>query len=230
MATYARFMRSHVLLVEDDEALGAQVVALIRTAGFDTLWWKTGRRVAREDMPDVSLVLLDLMLPGTYGMEMLRDIRAHSDVPVLVLSARDQSADKTRALSLGADDYVTKPFWPEELLERVKARLRRPSLSRGDVHESGGVRIDTAQMSASVHGQRVELTRVEFEFLRALMLRPDAAVTRAWLAANVLDPDRDGGERTLDVHISRLRKKLAPADAIETVWGIGYRWNSGAHP
>lgn len=220
-------MRSQILLVEDDVALGAQVVALVKAAGFETIWWKEGKRVAREDMPDVSLVLLDLMLPGTYGMDMLKDLRMHSDVPILVLSARDQSADKTRALSLGADDYVTKPFWPEELLERVKARLRRPVMSRGDVMESRGVRMDAARVEVSVHGKDIDLTRVEFDLLKALLSRPGTALTRTWLAANVLDPDRDGGERTLDVHVSRLRKKLTPVDGIETVWGIGYRWNPG---
>jgi two-component system response regulator MtrA len=118
---------------------------------------------------------------------------------------------------------MTKPFWPEELIERVKARLRRPTLQRGDVIDVGGLRIDLAQREVRVDGKPVELTRVEFEFLAALARRPGVALTRGWLVENVLDPDRDGTERTLDVHVSRLRKKLGAGSFVETVWGIGYR-------
>jgi two-component system response regulator MtrA len=142
---------------------------------------------------------------------------------VLILSARDGTADKIRALKLGADDYLTKPFWPEELIERVRARLRRPTLVRADVVEVGALRIDRVRHEVQVAGERVALTRVEFDFLAALAQRPGAAVTRQWLVEHVLTSERDGSERTLDVHVSRLRKKLGPGIPIETVWGIGYR-------
>jgi DNA-binding response OmpR family regulator len=201
-------MTDRILLIEDDLELGGQIVSQLRRAG---------------DEPDVSLVILDLMLPGTYGMDVLRDLRALSDVPVLVLSARIDTSDKVRALKLGADDYMTKPFWPEELLERVSARLRRPTLQRGAAFEQSGLRIDFTSRVVSVHGRDIDLTRVEFEILAALARRPGAAITRRWLAENVLDPSRDGGERTLDVHVSRLRKKLGPGSFVDTVWGIGYR-------
>jgi DNA-binding response OmpR family regulator len=163
------------------------------------------------------------MLPGAYGMDILKELRAFSEVPVLILSARNDSADKVRALKLGADDYLTKPFWPEELVERVRARLRRPTMQRDGGLEAGPVRIDLADRAVSVGGTRIELTRVEFDLLVALARRTEAAVTRRWLVENVLDPDRDGTERTLDVHVSRLRKKLGHDNLIETVWGIGYR-------
>jgi DNA-binding response OmpR family regulator len=216
-------MSKRVLVIEDDRELGAQIVARLRDAGYEPTWWQEGRRLGPGELPEADLVILDLMLPGAYGLDVLKDLRACSEVPVLVLSARDASADKVRALQLGADDYMTKPFWPEELIERVRARLRRPSLSRGDVIELGALRIDHARHEVHVRGARVELTRVEFDFLSALAERPGQAMTRAFLAERALDPERDGSERTLDVHVSRLRKKLGPGAFIETVWGIGYR-------
>jgi DNA-binding response OmpR family regulator len=214
---------TRLLLVEDDTELGGQIVQRLTAAGYDPVWWKEGRALLQGTLPDVELVVLDLMLPGRYGMDMLKDLRACSDVPVLVLSARNDTADKVRALQLGADDYMTKPFWPEELVERVRARLRRPTLSRGSVVEVGPLRIDLGTHEVQVRGVRVDLTRVEFDFLAMLAERPGAALTRRRIAERVLDPERDGNERTLDVHVSRLRKKLGRGNFVETVWGIGYR-------
>jgi two-component system response regulator MtrA len=216
-------MAERILFLEDDRELGEQVSARLRAAGFEVVWWTEGRRLAPPEVSGLSLVILDLMLPGTYGMEILADLRKTSEVPVLVLSARNDSSDKVRALKLGADDYMTKPFWPEELIERVRARIRRPTMQRTDVIDAGPVHIDLQRREVSVGGQPVELTPVEYGFLVALARRPGMAITRTWLVDNVLDPDREGSERTLDVHASRLRKKLGQAGLIETVWGIGYR-------
>ncbi|WP_163996415.1 response regulator transcription factor [Pyxidicoccus caerfyrddinensis] len=217
-------MGDRILLVEDDPQLGAQIAEHLRGAGFEPTWWREGRRLTPEGMPEVSLVVLDLMLPGTYGLDMLKALRTFSEVPVLILSARNDTLDKVRALKLGADDYMTKPFWPEELIERVRARLRRPSLQKADaVVELGPLRVDLQAHEVSLHGQPVELTRVEFALLAALARRPREAVTRQWLVEHVLDPEREGTERTLDVHVSRLRRKLGPQHGVETVWGVGYR-------
>jgi two-component system response regulator MtrA len=213
-----------ILVIEDDPELGGQIVASLRRGGFEPTWWQSGRLIEPAQLAGVSLIVLDLMLPGVYGMEILKQLRgAGAEVPVLVLSARNDTADKVRALKLGADDYMTKPFWPEELIERVRARLRRPTLQRGDALEVGGLRLDLATRGVSVDGSAVELTRVEFDLLAALARRPGVAVTRGWLVDHVLDPDREGSERTLDVHVSRLRKKLGASVKVETVWGIGYR-------
>ena len=212
-----------MLLIEDDPELGAQLLARLRKAGYDPTWWQRGDQVSRETFPQVDLVVLDLMLPGVYGLDLLKQLRTFSDVPVLVLSARIDTGDKVRALQLGADDYMTKPFWPEELLERVRARLRRPTMNRSVELDAGPIHVDLGAREATMDGAPLELTRVELDLLAALARRPGVAITRAWLVEHVLDPARDGTERTLDVHVSRLRKKLGRASLIETVWGIGYR-------
>ncbi len=216
-------MGERILVIEDDPALGAQLEAHLRTAGFDPLWRTNGEAVAGEDLARYGLVVLDLMLPGIPGLDLLSRIRRSSDVPVLILSARNDTPGKVRALQLGADDYMTKPFWPDELVERVRARLRRPALRRDGVVEAGPLRLDLAARAASVDGRTIELTRVEFDLLAALAQRAGHAVPRRWLVENVLDPNREGTERTLDVHVSRVRKKLGARPVIATVWGVGYR-------
>ncbi len=222
-------MADRILLVEDDEALGRQVVGHLESAGFSVRWIKDGDEAAREDPAPYALAILDLMLPGAYGLDVLKRLRADSDLPVLILSARHDTNDKVRALELGADDFVTKPFWPEELIARVRTRLRRPSLQRQGVLIAGDLEIDIEGRSVAAGGKLIDLTRVEFDLLAALARRPGAAIDRGWLVDNVLDPEREGTERTLDVHVSRLRKKLgARAKMVQTVWGVGYRLNPDA--
>ncbi|MBP6631004.1 MAG: response regulator transcription factor [Kofleriaceae bacterium] len=217
-------MGERVLLIEDDRELGGQIVTTLTRAGFAVTWWKEGRV---PDPEQLDLMIVDLMLPGIYGLEILRAVRETSDVPVLVLSARNDTTTKVRSLKLGADDYMTKPFWPEELVERVRARLRRPLLARTEFLELGPIRISLSERVVTVAGAAVELTRAEFELLSTLARRRGAAVTRAALVEAALDADRDNAERTLDVHMSRLRKKLGDPNLIQTVWGIGYRLAAG---
>lgn len=212
-----------VLVIEDDPRLGPQLVRHLVGAGFSARLLAEGRLLDAEDLHDVDLVVLDLMLPERHGFDILRHLRQTSAVPVLVLSARNETADKVRGLQLGADDYMTKPFWPEEFVARVQARLRRPLLERQAGIKLGPLELDLDRRDARLDGVSAGLTRVEFELLAALSERPGAAVSRRALAERVLDPDRAGDPRTLDVHVSRLRKKLAPHDLVETVWGIGYR-------
>ena len=218
-------MKLRLLIVEDDARLGAQIQEQMLQAGFETTWLDSGDDALREAPDTYHLIILDLMLPGVYGMDILRHYRSKSEVPVILLTARDHPSDRVRGLELGADDYVTKPFWPEELLARVQARLRRPALTRNQRFVSGALSIDLEAHEVHLGAQRVELTKVEFALLAALVKRPGQAITREVLVERALDPDRLGHARTLDVHVSRLRKKLGEyGRQVATVWGIGYRW------
>ncbi len=217
-------MPDRILLVEDDEKLGAQVVERLTAEGLIVRWVKDGDAARSADLESIALVVLDLMLPGAYGLDLLKLYRSKSDVPILIVSARNETNDKVRGFEIGADDYLTKPFWPEELVARVVARLRRPILTRGDVLVAGPIRVDVGGRRAEVDGLPVELTPSEMDILILLAKRPDHAVTRTTMAEVALD---QGDERTLDVHVSRLRKKLGDSGKlIETVWGIGYRLRS----
>ena len=217
-------MSSKILLIEDDKNLGDQIVTHLKRDGFEVTWLREGSSALDADPKEHDLVVLDLMLPGAHGLDILKVYRELAETPVLVLSARNETSTKVRALALGADDYVTKPFWPEELLARIQARLRRPLLHTSDVLVTGALRIDFGARVVENGGQVVDLTRIEFDLLAALAQRIGSAITRQSLVDRVLDPDREGTSRTLDVHFSRVRKKLGSEGArIATVWGVGYR-------
>ena len=221
-------MSDRILLVEVDAALGQQVADSLSRAGFEPYWVRDGAEARDLSPADFRLIVLDLMLPGTYGMELLKRYRSRSEVPVVILSARDDTADKIRGLQLGADDYVTKPFFPEELLARIQACLRRPNLSGNERIVAGPIVIDLERREVTAAGNRLSLTPVELAILSTLARRKGAAVTRDALVETALDPSRDSSRRTLDVHISRLRAKLGEHGAqVETVWGIGYRLSEG---
>lgn len=216
-------MGERILLIEDDPALGMQIVGHFRRAGLETTWLTDGRRVFDGETFELDLLVLDLMLPGPSGLDVLKRFRDRSDAPALILSARNDSETRVRGLKLGADDYLTKPFWPEELIERVRARLRRPALQRGSAVVSGPLRIDLHSREVSSGGAPVGLTATEYAVLAAIARRRGAPVTRQSLL-ELLEGVKDGADGALDVHVSRLRKKLGDGGAqIVTVWGIGYR-------
>lgn len=221
-------MPDRILLVEDDIALGRQVAETLSQAGFEPHWVQDGDDARGLEPDDYRVIILDLMLPGTYGMDLLKRYRRTSEVPVLILSARDDTADKIRGLELGADDYVTKPFFPEELLARIHACLRRPNLMNTERIVVGAIRIDLERREAGASERALSLTPIEFEILATLARRKGAAVTRDALVEAALDPAQENSRRTLDVHVSRLRTKLGKdAAQLETVWGIGYRLSEG---
>ena len=222
---------AHLLLVEDDRALGAQIRDALAEAGHEVRWERdglAGLEAAKADEPD--LLILDVMLPKMDGFAVLSRLRDHSQVPVLLLTARTETEDKVRGLDLGADDYLTKPFWMEELLARVRARLRRPDLAREESQiRFGQTVVDPEARSVESGNEPAEFTRVEFDLLLHLLQRPGRAVTRDQLVEAALEPEKEGTYRTLDTHFSRIRKKLGDDSRfIRTVWGIGYRFEQEA--
>lgn len=213
-----------ILVVEDDHKLGAEIERTLSEAGWRVRWERTGSSAMWLEPDDYALIVLDLMLPGQHGFDLLKRWRQSSDTPVIILTARKDTTDKIRGFELGGDDYMTKPFWPEELVARVGARLRRPVMRREAGIVVGPIELDDQARTARVLERELDLTRVEFDVLAALAARPGMAMSRRQLVERALDEEREGTERTLDVHVSRIRKKLGDAAAhLETVWGIGYR-------
>lgn len=218
-----------LLLVEDDTEIARRLVRELERAGFVCTWREdvaSGLRSLRAE--PIEIVLLDLMLPDGTGFEFIEQARVWSQAPIIVLSARVVGDDKVRALELGADDYVTKPFWTNEVLARIRAVTRRhQAVPRpGVICRFDSVVVDLTAMTATVAEVPAQLTPTEFDLLAYLLQHPDEALSAERLASRVLDSD-DAGADALRIHVSRLRKKLGDAGArIETVWGIGYRFVS----
>jgi two-component system response regulator RegX3 len=227
--------RRTVLLVEDEESITAPLVEALQREGFDTAVAGTAQEaleLADRIRPD--LVLLDVMLPDGSGFDVLRELRSRNRFPVIMLTARGEEADRVAGLELGADDYVVKPFSGRELVARVRAVLRRAA-EAGERRPSGSTRIgdlelDGARRSAFVDGSELELSRKEFDLLRLLVENAGSVVTRERLIDEVWDTNWFGSTKTLDVHVSGLRKKLGDDPAapryIHTVRGVGFRFSS----
>jgi DNA-binding response OmpR family regulator len=228
-----------VLVVEDERDLARMVTAYLHRAGYHVEQAHSGPEAvtaAREQHPDV--VVLDLGLPGLDGIEVCRQIRTFSDCYVLMLTARDDEVDKLIGLSVGADDYITKPFSPRELVARVQTVLRRPRSpgarwAAGEEPERvfGALRVDVAGRRVEVDGQPVDLTRTEFDILAVLSARPKLAFSRRQLIDEVWDQAWVGDEHVVDVHVAHLRRKLGDDPAtpryVDTVRGVGYRMGPG---
>jgi DNA-binding response OmpR family regulator len=219
-----------ILVVEDDPKTSASIALYLRHGGFEVVSaddGKAGLAMAREARPD--LIVLDLMLPQLDGMSICRLLRTESSVPIIMLTARSTEDDKLRGLDTGADDYITKPFSPRELVARVRAVLRRSSA--GDVASfinAGDVEVDAAAREVIVAGRPVTLTATEFRLLQTLAGTPSRVFTREELVARAFPDDYDGLDRTVDVHIKNLRRKLDDEPGlpsrIATVFGTGYRF------
>lgn len=222
-----------VLVVDDEPDIRRVVVAYLSQAGYRTLEAADGTRalqLARERRPDV--VVLDLMLPDLDGIEVCRRLRTFTDAYVLMLTARTEEVDTLIGLSVGADDYLTKPFSPKVLLARITALLRRPreATAGSPARVVGDLVLDPAARLASVAGSPVALTRTEFDLLESLMARPRQVLSRAQLVSEVWGEGWVGDERLVDVHVAHLRAKLGP-DAgtryVVTVRGVGFRTGPG---
>ena len=224
---------TRVLVVEDEESYSDALAYMLRKEGYEVAIAATGPDALAEfDRNGADIVLLDLMLPGLPGTEVCRQIRATSNVPVIMVSAKDDEVDKVVGLELGADDYVTKPYSPRELVARIRAVLRRGTETDllPDTLEAGPVRMDVERHVVTVEGSAVQLPLKEFELLELLLRNAGRVLTRGQLIDRVWGADYVGDTKTLDVHVKRLRAKIEsdPANPqhLVTVRGLGYKYEA----
>jgi two-component system, OmpR family, response regulator RegX3 len=225
--------QDRILIVEDEESLAESVRYNLEREGYRVTVASDGRTALerfRADRP--SLVILDLMLPEISGLDVCRQIRAESQVPIIMVTAKDSEADKVAGLELGADDYVTKPFSVRELVSRVRANLRRTKIpttsSEGDVLKGGRVTMDVARHEVDVGGETISFPPKEFDLLEAFLRRKGRLLTREFLIEDIWGTDYVGDTKTLDVHVKRLRSKIEidphRPEHLLTVRGLGYRF------
>ncbi len=234
MTTPADLRPHRVLVVEDEPGLVESISYALETEGFEVLRAEDGRSgldLARTGKPD--LMLLDLMLPTMSGLDVCRQVRTFSDVPIIMLTAKDSEADKVTGLELGADDYLTKPFSMRELIARIRAQVRRSARSgvlaeSNEVIRGGPIELDIDAHKVRVRGTEVELRPKEFDLLESLMRRKNRLAARHVLIDEVWGPGYFGDTKTLDVHIKRLRQKVetqpGEPQSIVTVRGLGYKF------
>lgn len=228
-------MPGTITIIEDESNIVELVKYNLDREGYHTISAGNGRKgleLVRQELPD--LVILDLMMPEMDGLTVCKQLRADpqtKSIPIIILTAKSEEADRVLGLEMGADDYVTKPFSPRELVARVRAVLRRSGNGGDDeveVIEIGDIKMDLRQHITRVRGEEVELTPKEFDFLKLLLLNPGRAFTREFLLEHLWGYEYFGDTRTVDVHVRRLRQKIEtdPADPIylETVRGVGYRF------
>ena len=222
----------HILVVEDEEKIAGLLCDYLKAAGFRTSTQNNGDHVLsqiQKGAPD--LILLDIMLPGKDGMEICREIRQFSNVPIIMITARVEEIDRLLGLELGADDYICKPFSPREVVARVKAVLRRVRAKpRANHLVVGSISLDDETHQVMIDKNVLKLTPNEFGLLKIMMSRPNRVFTRSELINRVQGYDFEGYDRTIDTHIKNLRKKIARRlpgqDIISTVYGVGYKFNA----
>jgi two-component system response regulator CpxR len=218
----------HILLIDDDAELCALLGEFLRREGFTVDCEHEGNRgLERAGQPGIDLVVLDVMLPGIDGFEILRRLRTHSKVPVIMLTARGEDVDRIIGLEIGADDYLAKPFNPRELAARIRAILRRyearPAAPAGRI-EVNGIVLDPANREVYSGGKPIELTTFEFDILDMLMRSAGRVLSRDALMENFYNRKATPFDRSIDMHISHLRKKLERGDSIiKTIRGVGYQ-------
>jgi DNA-binding response OmpR family regulator len=217
---------SVLLLVEDDDSIGRLVKSYLEQQdGWRVVWLRSGEEaIAEVRRRPVRMIVLDIGLPGIDGFEVCRTLRAHSKVPIVMLTARDEEPDRVAGLELGADDYVPKPFSPRELAARIKAILRRvEQRSTDQVLTLGDIELRRDARDVTVGGRPVELTSKEFDLLACFLEHPGIVLSRERLLDLVWGMTYPGGTRTVDVHVAQLRRKLGAPESIRTVRGAGYK-------
>jgi two-component system, OmpR family, alkaline phosphatase synthesis response regulator PhoP len=217
-----------VLVVEDEASIASFVSLYLKNAGYDVQMAETGEdALSKAEAHQPSLIVLDLMLPDIDGIEVCRRLRRRSDVPILMLTARDEDVDKIIGLEVGADDYLTKPFNPRELVARVKSILRRATPERRQVESAqirhGDLVVDAGRREVRVSDEEIQLAPKEFDLLWELLDHRGLVLTRDQLLERVWGYTFAGDTRTVDVHVRQLRRKLGEASPIVTVWGVGYK-------
>jgi DNA-binding response OmpR family regulator len=219
-------MAKKILLVDDEPEILEICRDYLKAAGYDTVTASNGAQglsLARREKPD--LIVLDLMMPEMDGLDVCREIRRESNVPIIMLTARVEETDKLIGLELGADDYITKPFSPRELVARVRVVLRRASGdTNAEVIRAGNVSLDRAHYEIQIEKRMVMLTPTEFEIMATLMSQPGCIFSRNQLLSAVHGVAFESYERAIDSHIRNLRHKLEPDDLIVTVHGVGYKF------
>jgi DNA-binding response OmpR family regulator len=218
-------MAGTVLLVEDEPSVGELVRGYLGRDGYRVIWVRSGEEgLAELERHPIRIVILDIGLPGMDGFEVCRAIRSRSQVPILMLTARDEESDRVVGLEVGADDYLTKPFSPRELAARIKAILRRSEPQPGnDLLELGDVMLNRGTHDVTIDGKPVELTAKEFDLLAFFLSNPGAVLSRDVLLDRVWGVEYPGGTRTVDVHVAQLRRKLGRPNLIRTLRGSGYK-------
>lgn len=228
-------MNQRIVVVDDEAWVVRLVRGYLEQAGFQVATAADGpEALIQIETYKPALVVLDLMLPGIDGLEITRQIRKKSELPIIMLTARADEVDRVTGLELGADDYVVKPFSGRELVSRVKAVLRRSNgeLEKPALMETGDLKLDLAAHEASVRGQQIELTPLEFKVLAHLMQHPGQVFSRAQILDSILGPSYENFDRSIDTHIKRLRKKIEVdprnPEYVVTVFGVGYKFGGGA--
>ena len=220
-------MKSRILVVDDESRMRKLVRDFFVRKEFEVL--EAGDGEAAVDLffqeKDIDLIILDVMMPKMDGWEVCRTIRKHSQVPIIMLTAKGEERDELRGFELGADEYISKPFSPKILVARVEAILRRSGSLNADVLSLGGIQLDKTAHQVSVDGQEVELSFKEFELLEYFMENQGIALSREKILNNVWNYDYFGEARTIDTHVKKLRSKMGvKGEYIKTIWGMGYKF------
>lgn len=220
-------MKTTVMIVEDEEKLAALLGDYLRQSGFDSVWVPDGNEVlprVKDSLPD--LILLDLMLPGRDGLDICKEIRTFSEVPIIMITARVEEIDRLLGLEFGADDYICKPFSPREVVARVKTVLRRSREHQAPT--AGPLVLEPDKFRALLYGRDLDLTAVEFKLLHFLYQNPGRIYSRSQLMDRIYSDQRIVSDRTIDSHIKKLRKKIAAAapdqELIHSIYGVGYKY------
>lgn len=218
-----------VLVVDDEERMRKLISDFLKLKDFDVIEAGDGDEAVDRFFSDkdIALIILDVMMPKMNGWDVLKTIREHSKVPVIMLTARSEEQDELKGFEYGADEYISKPFSPKILVARVEAILRRSGINQDDVINIGGIEIDKSAHSVKIDGAEVELSFKEYELLVYFIENKGIALSREKILNNVWNYDYFGDARTIDTHVKKLRAKMGTkGDYIKTVWGMGYKFEA----